>query len=168
MRFIPFQEPHTDLLLEWLAKPHVSKFWQEEGARDQIWARYRDFPKRHVHPFVFEIDGRIVGYIQYYDAAKVGGGWWADEKPGAFGIDLMIGDESLTGRNIGPNVIREFMAFVAAREPALTNFIIDPEPANVRAIRAYEKVGFRKEKNMTTPNGAAVLMRFIYPRSKAT
>jgi aminoglycoside 6'-N-acetyltransferase len=36
--------------------------------------------------------------------------------------------------------------------------ITDPEPGNARAIRAYEKAGFRKERLVDTPNGPALLM----------
>ena len=36
--------------------------------------------------------------------------------------------------------------------------ITDPDPGNARAIRAYEKAGFRKERLVDTPNGPALLM----------
>ena len=34
----------------------------------------------------------------------------------------------------------------------------DPDPANARAIRAYEKAGFRKDRLVDTPDGRALLM----------
>jgi aminoglycoside 6'-N-acetyltransferase len=36
--------------------------------------------------------------------------------------------------------------------------VINPDPANARAIRAYEKAGFRPERIIDTPDGAALLM----------
>ncbi len=168
MRFIPFQEPHTDLLLEWLSKPHIKNVWQENGSRDKIWAKYKNLPKRHVYPFVIEDEGQLIGYIQYYDATKVGGGCWPDEKTGTYGVDLMIGDATRTGKGQGPKIIKEFLQFVKAREPSATSFIIDPEPSNARAIRAFEKAGFEKERQLETPGGTALLMRLTCQRSKAT
>jgi aminoglycoside 6'-N-acetyltransferase len=36
--------------------------------------------------------------------------------------------------------------------------VIDPDPANARAIRAYEKAGFSKQHVVETPDGPALLM----------
>ena len=36
--------------------------------------------------------------------------------------------------------------------------VIDPDPANARAIRAYEKAGFRRGRVVDTPDGPALLM----------
>jgi aminoglycoside 6'-N-acetyltransferase len=36
--------------------------------------------------------------------------------------------------------------------------VTDPEPANARAIRAYEKAGFSRDRMVDTPDGPALLM----------
>jgi aminoglycoside 6'-N-acetyltransferase len=36
--------------------------------------------------------------------------------------------------------------------------VIDPDPTNARAIRAYEKAGFVKDRFVDTPDGPALLM----------
>ena len=36
--------------------------------------------------------------------------------------------------------------------------VTDPDPANARAIRAYEKAGFEKAGMVDTPDGPALLM----------
>jgi aminoglycoside 6'-N-acetyltransferase len=36
--------------------------------------------------------------------------------------------------------------------------ITDPDPANARALRAYEKAGFRRDREVDTPDGRALLM----------
>jgi RimJ/RimL family protein N-acetyltransferase len=51
-------------------------------------------------------------------------------------------------------------AFVARlfADPAVTKIQIDPDPANARAIRCYEKVGFERVGIVETPDGLALLM----------
>jgi aminoglycoside 6'-N-acetyltransferase len=36
--------------------------------------------------------------------------------------------------------------------------VIDPDPANARAIRAYEKASFCRDRTVDTPDGPALLM----------
>jgi aminoglycoside 6'-N-acetyltransferase len=36
--------------------------------------------------------------------------------------------------------------------------VTDPDPANTRAVRAYEKAGFRMQRLVDTPDGRALLM----------
>ena len=78
-------------------------------------------------------------------------------------MDLFIGDEDQVGIGIGPKIIREFAAHLRNREPNARSIIIDPAPQNRYAIRAYEKAGFVREKEVTTPDGQAVLTRMHLP-----
>ena len=43
--------------------------------------------------------------------------------------------------------------------------ITDPSVANARAIRAYEKAGFRRDREVDTPDGPALLMIRDNPRA---
>jgi aminoglycoside 6'-N-acetyltransferase len=36
--------------------------------------------------------------------------------------------------------------------------VIDPDPANARAIRAYARAGFSEDRIVVTPDGPALLM----------
>lgn len=54
-------------------------------------------------------------------------------------LDVFLLSENSMGRGLGPRMIR---AFVEQHLAAYSDVVIDPENANVRAIRAYEKVGF--------------------------
>ena len=50
-------------------------------------------------------------------------------------------------------------------DPAVTEIRLDPHPDNSRAIRCYEKAGFRNLGEMATPDGPAVMM--VLPRKRS-
>jgi aminoglycoside 6'-N-acetyltransferase len=50
-------------------------------------------------------------------------------------------------------------AFAGGRlEHGAPRIVTDPDPANHRAIRAYEKAGFERDRMVDTPDGPALLM----------
>ena len=158
--FSIFKKTHLPTFRAWLNQDHIKAHWQETGDDSELENKFFvDLPARGIRCFIIENGNREVGFIQYYEAAKVGGGWWPHEKPGVFGVDLLIGDKSETGRGLGPEIIRHFIEFIKTREPSVKSFIIDPDPTNHRAIRAFEKAGFVREREITTPGGPALLMR---------
>ncbi len=55
-------------------------------------------------------------------------------------------------------MVRQFVARLFA-DPQVTQVQTDPSPSNGRAIRAYEKAGFRRVAKVLTPDGPALLMR---------
>lgn len=157
--FIPLASEHIPLLRQWLKEPHVAEFWQEPDDEAEFRDKFlRKLKERSVKPFVIQVDGKPIGYIQSYEANKVGGGWWPNEKPGVHGIDQFIGDPSLVGRGLGTLVIDKFLQKLFS-DLSVMEVITDPDPKNGRAIRAYEKVGFLKEGKITTPGEKALLLR---------
>jgi aminoglycoside 6'-N-acetyltransferase len=85
---------------------------------------------------VIEEDGRGVGEIQYHHAYPGSDYAWSA------GIDIFIGDPDARDRGVGTEAIRTMLRFLF-EEKRVHRATIDPEVANARAIRAYEKAGFR-------------------------
>ena len=103
--------------------------------------------------FVMEIDGRPVGTIQSYVVqdyadyvSEVGA---LPER--ALSVDLFIGEPGLIGKGHGPELLRTFLPQDLARR-GLSYCVIGPARANVAAIRAYEKVGFRYLRDYQEPD----------------
>ncbi len=160
IKFKAFQERHVPLFRFWLHQDHVKKFWQESENEAELKEKMMvRLSQMSVQSFIIDKDSVEIGYIQYYEAQKIGGKWWPDEKPGTFGIDIVIGSHSHVGLGLGPTVLKEFITFSKEKEPHANALIIDPSPDNERAIKAFEKAGFQKENHISTPGGPAVLMR---------
>lgn len=154
---------HSDLpmLREWLARPHVAKWWNELPTMEQLVADYGPSIAGTVplHCFVALDDGEPIGFIQSYTpAAWHHEGWWLDEHdPNVRGIDQFLADGKRLGQGLGTAMIRAPVAQLFA-DPSVTRVQTDPSPQNARAIRCYEKCGFRPVREMDTPDGRALLM----------
>jgi RimJ/RimL family protein N-acetyltransferase len=91
--------------------------------------------------------------------------WWPDEHdPGVRGIDQFLASPEQLDRGIGTRLIRDFVSMLF-EDSRVTRVQVDPEPRNARAIRCYEKVGFRTVREIVTPDGSAVLMYMDSPES---
>jgi aminoglycoside 6'-N-acetyltransferase len=84
--------------------------------------------------FTIEVDGAIAGLIQY----------WEENEPKYrhAGIDLFI-DPQLHGRGIGSEAVTQVVRLLFC-EHGHNRITIDPAVDNVAAVRAYEKVGFKR------------------------
>jgi aminoglycoside 6'-N-acetyltransferase len=152
--FRPVSEADLAMIAEWLAEPHVAKWW---GDVDTEIASIREhLDSISVEPLVVELDGRPIGYIQSYDPHLEYDHPYQDQPFGALGIDLSIGIPELVGIGHGSAIVRQFVDELFAE--GAPRVIIDPDPANARAIRAYEKAGFTAFDTRNSIYGPAVLM----------
>ena len=160
IEFRPLTMGDLPLLREWLGRPHVAEWWQPTPTPAEMEAEFGpgirgERPERY---YFAEIDGVPIGFIQSYVVAESGDGWWPDETdPGARGTDQFLASAEQLGRGLGTAMVRAFVARLFA-DPAVTRVQVDPRPDNARAIRCYEKAGFRRVGEVDTPDGRALLM----------
>jgi aminoglycoside 6'-N-acetyltransferase len=135
------------LMHEWLQREHVRRWWDEHESYEDVARHYLPAieGRRPVDLYLILLDGRPVGFIQAYlvadhpeFAALVGLG------AGVAGVDLFVGEEELTGKGLGSEVLRAFVREVVFAEPATSACIADPDVRNTASIRAFEKAGFRR------------------------
>ena len=143
--FRPLARLDFPLLHRWLAQPHVVAWWNEPLDLAAIEKKYgpRVDGIEPTHTFIIEYGGQPIGWIQWYrwsdyraHAAQLG----AEVK--SAGIDLAIGEQEMTGRGLGPRVIRQFLDQFVFADCAITAVVSDPGVNNVRSVRAFEKAGF--------------------------
>jgi aminoglycoside 6'-N-acetyltransferase len=138
----------------WLAKPHVAQWW---GDADEQYALVSgDFGHPAMDQFIVERDGRAFAYLQCYDPNAWPNHGFGALPPGARGIDQLIGEEDMIAQGHGSAFIRAFADGLL--DSGVPRILTDPSAANTRAIRSYEKAGFRKDRPVNTPDGAALLM----------
>ena len=106
--------------------------------------------------FIVSLDDRRFGYLPVLRAERPGIRVLARSHPGTRGIDQFIGDPDMIGRGHGSGFIRQFVEHLLTS--GIPRVVTDPDPDNGRAIRAYAKAGFQKERMVDTPDGPALLM----------
>lgn len=162
--FRPVTEDDLPLLRRWLATPHWQEWWGTDF--DQEVGYWQDMlsGRDSTRPFLLLLDGEAIGYVQYWFIRDTRVEPWLTEAPwvlelpdDAVGVDISIGPAEMLSQGLGS---RALLAFVnRLRAEGHSNIIIDPDPANARAIRAYEKAGFRVIPEFQARTGDCLLMR---------
>jgi aminoglycoside 6'-N-acetyltransferase len=111
--------------------PEVHARWR--GGTDLGAAIEEDFDEPDSEPYVIELHGRVVGWIQ----------WAAEEEPDYryATIDIYL-DPAVHGRGVGTDAVRT-MARHLIGDHGHHRLEIDPAADNEAAVRCYMKVGFR-------------------------
>ena len=151
--FRPMTTADLPTIRRWLAEPHVREWWGDPEEQYELVSGDLDEPA--MDQYVVSTGGTDFGYIQCYDLTAWNSGFGTHPE-GTRGIDLFIGDPGMIEQSHGSALIRAFAdARLASGTPRI---VTDPDPANHRAVRAYERAGFAKVRMVETPDGAALLM----------
>lgn len=122
----PATPQDADLLVEWHADPEVARFWDgERYTRSELLER---LARNNVDPYVVEVQGAPVGYLQV---------WW--DEPGHGGMDMFL-IPSARGRRLGPDAARAAADHLVAE--GWTRITVDPYLWNEAAIRSWRAAGF--------------------------
>jgi aminoglycoside 6'-N-acetyltransferase len=113
-----------------LQEPEVARWWGAFDA-DQIRVELLEDPETTA--FAIDVDGAFAGVVQYSEEL--------DPDYRRAGIDIFLA-EAYQGQGYGSEAIRVLARHLFG-ERGHHRLTIDPAAANARAIRAYERVGFR-------------------------
>jgi aminoglycoside 6'-N-acetyltransferase len=160
--FIPVGPEHYPLLRQWLTAPHMREWWGEP-AQELGFIRDMVEGRDTTRPFLIALDGEPVGYIQYWFIGHHQNEPWISDHPWLLdlpaetvGVDLSIGCPDKLSQGIGSAALEAFAAIL--RNQGHETIIIDPDPDNARAVRAYTKAGFRPVPHLQGRTGDDVLI----------
>jgi aminoglycoside 6'-N-acetyltransferase len=143
--FRPLGRSDFPLLRKWLAEEHVRIWWNERFDIASLEAKYGPCIDGSEPVYVYLIlhEAVPIGWIQWYrwrdfpeHSVQLGAGYTSA------GIDLAIGEIEMTGRGLGPTVIREFGMNYIFTNTDVSAIVADPAASNLHSISAFKKAGF--------------------------
>jgi aminoglycoside 6'-N-acetyltransferase len=127
------------LLRRWDDEPHVAAsdpnddwHWETELGEDWPWRKQ----------LIAAVDGVPIGFLQIIDPAEEVSRYWGDVPANLRAIDIWIGEAAYLGRGYGTRMMRWAIGFCFA-DPVVDAILIDPLASNTRAIRFYQRLGFK-------------------------
>jgi len=126
----PLMEADIEPLARIVTEPEIAKWWSGYGA-DRL--RTEMLHDERVTSFAIELDRRLVGVILYQEET--------DPDYRFASVDVTV-DTAHIGHGFGTDALRTLARYLFD-ERGHHRLTIDPALVNKRAIRAYEKVGFK-------------------------
>ena len=114
------------------AKAFEDVSWADELAMQSDLYRY----------FIAELGGRPIGAMQICDPHLEPTHYWGEIAPNLRAIDIWIGASTDRGKGYGAQMMRLALQRCFA-DAHVTAIVIDPLASNERALRFYQRMGFR-------------------------
>lgn len=128
-----------DILRYWDEQPHTIASdpnddwnWEVELCHTPNWREQ----------LIAEREGQPIGFIQIIDPALEETHYWGHVPPNLRAIDIWIGEASDLGKGYGTEMMRLALEKCFANQQ-VEAVLLDPLVLNTRAIRFYERLGFR-------------------------
>ncbi len=148
----PAAEEDRPPVARWPAEPHV-----REGRGDpqeELAPIAGDIGAGHVAGSLATLGGAPFGSVEAWDPRAFG--LLHDQPAGTRGIDPFIGAPAFLGRGLGAGPVRAMAERLF--EGGVPRVVIDPDPADARAIRACERSGSRALGVRVLAGDAVLLM----------
>jgi aminoglycoside 6'-N-acetyltransferase len=124
----PVRPEHAERLLELRATPGVARWWDPPPDGWPLEA------EPDLHALAVLVEGKVAGYIQF----------WEEPDPDArhADVDIFLGPDA-QDRGLGTEAMRTVIGYLTGGR-GHHRITLGTSPDNARAIRSYEKVGFRR------------------------
>lgn len=157
---------HKDTIFQWLSEPHIQEFWDNSSAhKDDIlnFINGRKTPSNYwngifdywigfvdMAPFSFIMTHEELNSANTPEHIKP----YISNSYRTFGLDFCIGNKEYIGKGLASTTLKEFMKFFCLNvESNIGAFLIDPSVNNPRAIRVYQKAGFKSKGEFVQDGG---------------
>lgn len=141
----PMGVADLDDLQRWVSAPHAAPWWQQGGSAASVVEEYRGVlhDGEATRLWVWEFNGRSVGFAQDYRIADHPEWALLCSRPDAVGIDYLLGAAPLLGRGIGSALLWVFLRDVVwPAYPGLPEIFAAPDHRNSVSRRVLAKLGF--------------------------
>ncbi len=156
----PFEPVHARLLAEWLARPHVARWFPELDA----WVEAALNPSHDGAQALLVHGARPIGYLRWRRVSKetLDALGLFEIPAGSVDIDILIGEADGVGRGHGPAALARLVETLR-RDATIPLIGLSPSIDNVAAQRAYAKAGFRKTREYDAPGFGRCALVVLLP-----
>lgn len=147
-------EADLPMLRQWLQTPEAAAWWGE--LEDEMQNLAGDLHEPGMRLWIVSLDETPFAFLQDYAVHAWDWHPFNDLPKGTRGIDQTIGVPEMIGKGHGSAFIAQHVARLFDEGAPVV--CTDPDPANARAIRAYEKAGFARFEQRSTDWGDCLLM----------
>ncbi|WP_329877166.1 GNAT family N-acetyltransferase [Streptomyces sp. SP18CS02] len=153
--------PDTDakLIHPWMNDPEVARYWEMAQPLEAITAYLRSqVESAHSTPFVGCLDGVPMSYWELYRADLDPLAEHYAAQPHDAGLHLLLGPSAFRGRGLGALLLRAVSDWQLRSDPYARRVVAEPDVRNVRSVRAFERAGFRRVRELDLPDKRAAFM----------
>ena len=128
----------------WVNTPHVAKWWDEHRSPEQVAAYYGPGVRGEdpVRYWVWEVNGRSVGFSQDYRIADHPDFALLCGRPDAVGFDYVLGEPAHVDRGLGTSLLWVFLRdIVVPAYDGVGELFAAPDHRNTRSLRVLAKLG---------------------------
>jgi aminoglycoside 6'-N-acetyltransferase len=140
----PMTEGDLPDVTRWINLPHVATWWDQHRSPAQVAAYYTPGirGKDAVRYWIWEVNGRSVGFCQDYRIADHPGFALVCGRPDAIGFDYVIGEPAFLDRGLGTKLLWVFLRdLVVPAYTSVSELFAAPDHRNARSLRVLEKLG---------------------------
>jgi RimJ/RimL family protein N-acetyltransferase len=141
VRLRPVSADDLPAMRRWMSNPLVMQFWghmrpfvTERAYESDLQGRFASF-EHAGHLTILDPDGTAIGRVFYEDL---------DTRARSATLGILIGEESAWGKGYGPDAMIALMRHLYY-DRGLHRLELDVFTSNLRAVKAYEKIGFTHE-----------------------
>lgn len=145
------------LLFKWMHEPHVVSQWQMDKPELELEVYFeRMAVDDHQRLYIIQIQGRDVGYLEIYEAARDRLALYYAADPHDLGWHVLLGEKDVVGKGHFRAVMRMMSYFIF--ENSLAEKIVGEPDENVKSYGyVADEIAFEAQKKIKMPEKTAVL-----------
>ena len=149
------------VLAGWLNGAELRRWWGDPA--EQLALVAQDLDNVLMDQRIASLDAAPFGYLQSYECHAWPAPHLVDFSQGTVAVDCFVGVPEMLGRGHGSAMLRLYADALLAEGAAAV--VIDPDPENERAVRAYRRAGFRDVALRPDGDGEMTLVMRYSPLS---